>query len=148
MALAYSNNETRNGNSFPRTYYDPTTNKILVSNSGSATNASFSSPNGSQAVGTNNVCASFYLIMKNADMSPDVFLCPSTTNQRPFGPGSTSGVQDCSNWPDIVNNLSYSYAAPFPTTTAAQGGWKWNSDIGFRRPHGLGQESGQCFPHG
>src|SRR5581483_6836085 len=89
---------------------------------------------GPNIVKPNNVTASFFLILKTQEITPDVFICPSTQNTRGFGPGSTVGVQDASNWQDVNNNLSYSYNCPFPTQAAVQGGWKFNGTVGSDYP--------------
>jgi prepilin-type N-terminal cleavage/methylation domain-containing protein len=125
-AMMYANGEIHTG-SFPRTYYNSTAS-IIASNmgTGSGCNNSF---NQSQT-GSNNVCASFFLILKTQDITPDVFICPSTQNTRDFGPGVTYGVGDVDNWADITQNISYSYNVPFASTTAVGGGWKFSNTLG------------------
>jgi prepilin-type N-terminal cleavage/methylation domain-containing protein len=128
-ALMYANGEVRTG-SYPRTYFQTGTGAvaILANSKGGGNN----NPKSFDATvtGNNNVCTSFFLILKTQDITPDVFICPSTQNQRDFGPGVTYGVQDTSNWTDITQNISYSYACPFPTGTAVSGGWKFNNTLG------------------
>jgi len=131
-AYMYSNQEVRNG-TFPRTYWDTTSANLTVGTQGYATDNSFSA-----AVGSNNVCASFFLVMKSNEMTPEVFICPSSNAERPFGPGSSKQVADASNWPAIATNLSYSYASPFcqatGTTTATGGGWRFSNSLGSEYP--------------
>ena len=56
------------------------------------------SPDG--PVGKNNAAASFYLLLKNTDLTAEAFLCPSTDATRAYaGGGSGQGIQDFSNWP-------------------------------------------------
>jgi len=127
-ALMYANGEVRTG-SYPRTYFSTTDTSCTAGNIGGAssapTNNSFSTN-----VSSNNVTASFFLILKTQDITPDVFICPSTQNTRDFGPGTTYGVQDMSNWTDITQNISYSYNCPFPQYAAIAGGWKFNNTLG------------------
>jgi prepilin-type N-terminal cleavage/methylation domain-containing protein len=127
-ALMYANGEVRTG-SYPRTYFNTSSNMLIASSQGGAmsspTNNSFAAN-----VGNNNVTASFFLILKTQDITPDVFICPSTQNNRDFGPGDTVGVQDVSNWTDITQNISYSYNCPFPQFAAVAGGWKFNNTLG------------------
>ena len=127
-ALMYANGEVRTG-SYPRTYFATNSTTLIATNLGGAmagaTNNSFGT-----GVGSNNVLASFFLILKTQDITPDVFICPSTQNVRDFGPGVTYGVQDMSNWTDITQNISYSYNCPFPTANAVAGGWKFNNTLG------------------
>ena len=130
-AMMYANAEVRTG-SFPRTYWDRTAN-LIADTTGANQPNSFANP-GAGPVGANNVCASFYLILKTQEITADVFTCPSTQAERAYGPGQSTGVQDSSNFPSIPQNLSYSYACPFPSTLAVNGGWKWNNSLGSDYP--------------
>jgi len=133
-AIMYAGNEVRTG-SFPRTYFNTGSTTLKADTTGYASDASF----GPQSqVGENNVTASFFLILKTQEITPEVFICPSTQGERGFGPGSTKGIQDVSNWLEIPKNLSYSYACPFATasgaTSAIGGGWKFNNSLGSDYP--------------
>jgi prepilin-type N-terminal cleavage/methylation domain-containing protein len=127
-ALMYANGEVRTG-SYPRTYFSTTNGTVIASSQGGAASSPTSNSFGTN-VGTNNVTASFYLILKTQDITPAVFICPSTQNVQDFGPGITYGVQDMSNWTDITQNISYSYNCPFPSSSAVAGGWKFNNTLG------------------
>jgi len=132
-ALMYSNAEVRNG-VFPRTYWDTTVDTLITSTQGYDTDNSFDRTK----TGSNNVPASFFLIMKSQELTPEVFICPSSNAERAFGPGSSKSVQDASNWPAISTNLSYSYASPFclatGTSPATSGGWRFNNSLGSEYP--------------
>jgi len=132
-ALMYSNQEVRNG-VFPRTYWDTTSDTIIGTTQGYNTDNSFDR----NATGSNNVSASFFLIMKSQELTPEVFICPSSNAERAFGPGSSKTVQDASNWPAIATTLSYSYASPFciatGTSPATGGGWRFNNSLGSEYP--------------
>ena len=78
--------------------------------------------------------ASFFLILKTQEITQDVFICPSTQATRGFATAGKLGVQDVSNWPDLVNNMSYSYNTPFPQQGAVDGGWKFNGTVGSDFP--------------
>jgi len=106
-AMMYANAEVRTG-SFPRTYWDKGSN-LIASTQGAGSPDSFNS-GGPGPVGSNNIPASFYLILKTQEITADVFTCPSTQAERAYGPGQSVGVQDSSNFPSIPQNLSYSYA--------------------------------------
>jgi prepilin-type N-terminal cleavage/methylation domain-containing protein len=127
-ALMYANAEVRTG-AYPRTYFNTTDTSCTADNTGgsakAATNNSFATN-----VSSNNVTASFFLILKTQDITPAVFICPSTQNIQDFGPGVTYGVQDVSNWTDITQNISYSYNCPFPQYAAVAAGWKFNNTLG------------------
>src|SRR5206468_6470136 len=65
-AMMYANAEVRTG-SFPRTYWNKGAN-LLADTTGANPPASFSNP-GAGPVGDNNVCASFYLILKTQEIT-------------------------------------------------------------------------------
>jgi prepilin-type N-terminal cleavage/methylation domain-containing protein len=142
----YSNNETRNGNAFPRTYWNPVTTGAptivdYMANknySGQATSStSFGTPTthaGGIYPPAGDIIASIFLILKEEDLTAAVFVCPSSNAQPsvfsataggPAGPGSYQA------WPDqpMVNALSYSFENPYPTATALAAGWKWNAAL-------------------
>lgn len=133
-ALMYANNEVRS-QAFPRTYWNTTSTKLIVDTTGKDSPDSFATKPGQPSpVGDNNVTASFYLIQKTQEISPEVFICPDTDAKSAFPKGSKVKVDDVSNWPAIPGNLSYSYACPFvpaagPDSPVAQG-WKFNASLG------------------
>jgi prepilin-type N-terminal cleavage/methylation domain-containing protein len=129
-AMMYANQEVRTG-AFPRTYYDTAGTTVVASTLGYG--AGFSNsfpPTFSTAPGPNNVTASFFLILKTQEITPDVFVCPSSGGERGFQAGTTTGVQDTSNWQSIPLHLTYSYNCPFPSAAAVQGGWRFNNSLG------------------
>jgi prepilin-type N-terminal cleavage/methylation domain-containing protein/prepilin-type processing-associated H-X9-DG protein len=118
--IMYSNGEKNGG--FPRTYYD-VTKGITCSTAG------YGDPNGpfDTTVGSNNVLASFYLLMSTQQLSPDVFICPSSNGTRGF---TTNSVQSNANWAACPDNETYSYNAGFPDSSAVSAGYKFNSTLG------------------
>jgi type II secretory pathway pseudopilin PulG len=137
-AIMYASNEVRTG-AFPRTYFNTSSTTLYAGNGGYNTDQSFSTgAPGAANVGENNVTASFFLVLKTQEITPEVFICPSSQGERAFGPGATKGVADSSNWPEIPKNLTYSYASPFATasgsTSAIGGGWKFNNSLGSDYP--------------
>jgi prepilin-type N-terminal cleavage/methylation domain-containing protein len=142
----YSNNETRNGNAFPRTYWKPNVGgnppvtdwNANVKYSGNATSAtSFGTTTtyqGGNYPPGGSVEASLFLILKSEDLTGAVFTCPSANAQpgnfaavgtNPAGPQSYQCWQEV----PVVTALSYSIECPFPSSTALAGGWKWNAAI-------------------
>ncbi len=82
---------------------------------------------GLAVTGPNSVSASFFLLLRNEQLTAAVFICPSSNAEAwDFGGGSNSAQ----NWVDwngtagIVKNLSYSYENPFACTTAISNGWQ------------------------
>lgn len=135
--IMYSNNE-RNGG-FPRTFYGTTATVDLTNAGFSTAGTPLSSFGSSTTLNTvNNVGASFFLILKTQDLTPDVFICPSSNGNRGF---QTSSVQNSNNFggwgPTSATNVgsysipdcTYSYAVPFPTALALSTGFKWNNTL-------------------
>jgi prepilin-type N-terminal cleavage/methylation domain-containing protein len=122
-AIMYANQEVRTG-AFPRTVYVSTA-ALIASNQGYGIANSFD-----PAVGTNNVGASMFLILKTQEITPDVFVCPSSGGERGYAAGASKTVQESSNWETIPLHLTYSYTSPFPSAAAVQGGWKFNNSLG------------------
>jgi prepilin-type N-terminal cleavage/methylation domain-containing protein len=128
-AIMYASNEVRTG-AFPRTYFNTTNGALKTDNTGYNTDNSFDKTQ----TGDNNVTASFFLILKTQEITPEVFICPSSQGERAFGPGATKALADSSNFPEIPKNVTYSYACPFPSQTAITGGWKFTNSLGSDYP--------------
>jgi len=123
--LLYAND---NKGLYPRTPATPPpaatiTYTAFTQSGGSAATDPFAA---TPAVGPNDVTAAMFLLVRNADINPEVFVCPSsncekdTLNNKPanqrvnfFGP----------------NNLSYSYAMPYPADPAIGLGYKLNGNV-------------------
>jgi len=138
--IMYANNETRNGQQFPRTYYTPGAGLVgQLGGAGAGTQGynqpkSFAPAGQTSPVGNNNVQASWFLVAKTQDLAPAVFNCPSSAAQPdPFANGIaavngiTAGAVLYSAW-DPPYNLynSYSVQVMFPSTTAVTANFKWN----------------------
>jgi prepilin-type N-terminal cleavage/methylation domain-containing protein/prepilin-type processing-associated H-X9-DG protein len=146
--IMYANQETRNAQSFPRTYWDGTTTLIGASASaapaqGNNQPSSFAPVGQPSPVGNNNVQASFFLCAKTQDLGNSVFNCPSSSAQpEPFSNSTNAsaipGPTAYSSWGEPGANpityLSYSMQCPFPQTTAVQGGFKWNVTLDAQYP--------------
>ena len=81
----------------------------------------------------NDVTAAMFMLLRTQDITPDVFVCPST-GQTPmsFGPKKNDTALNWTNWPGnkgIAEHLSYSYQNPYPTKDAIAAGWKLNNAI-------------------
>ena len=142
--LLYSN---ENNGAYPRTMYSASYGVDCTDNGYYATDpfANVSStpgtnqgwPNGTvgnwnfTATGWyNNVSSCLFLLLRTEDITSSVFNCPSSsTTPDTYGGGTMSALNRC-NFSDPLNSyLSYSYADPFPSTTAASSGFKMNTSI-------------------
>ena len=67
----------------------------------------------------NDVTAALFLLIRNADLNPEVFICPSS----PARPLADGWAVQRSNFP-AAKHLSYSYANPYPSKAAVEKGYK------------------------
>jgi len=117
--LMYANAE-RNGG-FPRVYFDSQANSITCDTTGNTDPQTFNQ--------INNVPASSFLVLKTQDLSPEVFVCPSSSGERGFSTPGALPINAVSNWNSIPLNMTYSFQVMFPTTLASQGGFRWNNTL-------------------
>jgi prepilin-type N-terminal cleavage/methylation domain-containing protein/prepilin-type processing-associated H-X9-DG protein len=135
-------NENKGG--FPRTYFDPAdATPHILTNSGRDADLSIPptgmAANGTIAPAANCVSSSFFMVLKTGDITPEVFICPSSQGERAYTGidinGTGAGADPApgkANWPtgaageNFSTNLSYGYTSPFPTSTARSLGFKLN----------------------
>lgn len=72
------------------------------------------------SVNRNNVCASYFLLCRTVDTNPEVFVCPSSNEDRD---NSITDIRRRVNFKSS-NNMSYSLAPPFPNSDSAKAGYK------------------------
>jgi prepilin-type N-terminal cleavage/methylation domain-containing protein/prepilin-type processing-associated H-X9-DG protein len=127
--LLYQND---NKGSYPRTQYNPATSLTGTpypdtSNAGVTDLDPFGTgwPTGD----FNNISSCLFLLLRTEDITPAVMVCPSS-NATPdtYGNGSLT-AQNRSNFTSVNQNLSYSYADPYPSTLAVGSGYKMVSGI-------------------
>ena len=112
-----------NRGAFPRTYFNVSMPaEIITTTTGYGGTAAM--PKEFKDAGANNIPASLFLLMRTGDITPEVFICPSSQGERGFAPGDD--IQWHMNWKDIPLNLTYSYIVPFPSADARAAGWKLN----------------------
>jgi prepilin-type N-terminal cleavage/methylation domain-containing protein/prepilin-type processing-associated H-X9-DG protein len=147
----YANDETSNGSSFPRTYFNPSAEVEPDNNGNTIAFSWWNSPNsfglpGSPTTGpggtavppVNDIPASFFLLLKGGSLTPGVFVCPGSpiahAAQFPAHDGLPAGPGSYDAWGDSAGStfnhfLSYSMESPFPSAHAELGGWRWNATI-------------------
>jgi len=119
--LLYSN---ENKGSFPRTYAGTGAIKLDYS----ATGATNTDPFGNGAVPANSIPAAMFLLVRNEDMTTEVFTCPSGTAEKDLMQNSAATQR--SNFTGdtttglVTKNVSYSFVNVYPTTTAIGLGYK------------------------
>jgi prepilin-type N-terminal cleavage/methylation domain-containing protein/prepilin-type processing-associated H-X9-DG protein len=147
--MMYSNNEKNN--SFPRTYYAVTASTGVPLAGSNIDCSTFGGPaaalltaaddtyhaaiaNGSSSfqsvtVPNNCVTASMFMLLKSTDLTPDIFVCPSSNATRGF---TLNNIKDWSNFEDTPTwgqHMTYSFNCMFPGSTAIQNGFRWSSTI-------------------
>ncbi len=125
---------------YPRTYYDPT---VLGSFTPDFTGGAKKSPAPKPflpapggSVGTNNTMAAIFLLVRTTDLNQEVFVCPSSSQEKDDFGGGTLTAKDVSNFTS-ANNMSYSFANPYPTSKAVaaggespiMAGYKWSPNV-------------------
>ena len=83
----------------------------------------------------NDVVQAIFLLIRTQDITPEVFVCPSSNAEKDtYGgsgvPGSGATAQNKTAFSDWKKNLSYSYANPYATTAAIANGYKLNQTNG------------------
>jgi prepilin-type N-terminal cleavage/methylation domain-containing protein len=127
IGLAIQMYATENSGNFPRTYFNATKQTVTANNVGYNVENSFDPTGKAGKVGENNVTASFFLLLKTQDLTPEVFICPSSQGERDNFEGQSKDQR--SNWTNIPQNLSYSYIVPFPSTAAQEAGFRLNTTL-------------------
>lgn len=119
--LLYSNDFK----TYPRTRYDATLDPTCFTPVASGSPAM--APNesdpffGANRPAINDVTAAMFLLCRSVDVSPDVFICPSTIQEKDTL--NNSGAQNRANF-NTQANLSYSYANPYPKVNAVGLGYR------------------------
>jgi prepilin-type N-terminal cleavage/methylation domain-containing protein/prepilin-type processing-associated H-X9-DG protein len=112
---------------YPRTIQDTTAAPVPTWGTGNTAASATADPFTNYPEKANDVSASFFLLLRNEQITPAVFICPSSNaTSWDYGGGSNS-AQNWVNWNGTLgcqNNLSYSYENPFASTTAISNGWQ------------------------
>jgi prepilin-type N-terminal cleavage/methylation domain-containing protein/prepilin-type processing-associated H-X9-DG protein len=72
----------------------------------------------------NNVPEALYLLLRTEDITSAVFVCPSSNATADTYGGGTNTALNQIDFTNIQNNLSYSYANPYPDTGSLGSGYK------------------------
>ena len=128
--LLYAN---ENKGSYPRTLY--VVGGTLNFSSDASNVATARDPFGKDGlpgrVAANDVTAALFLLIRTQDITPEVFVCPSS-NVGKDDYGSVAGIsaQSKVSFTDWRKNLSYSLANPYPDAAAVEKGYKTNTTTG------------------
>jgi len=134
--LLYAN---ENKGNYPRTTYTPAA-VTTVSATNDGTNGTlvrdpFKNPKDA-GVKDNDVNQALWLLIRTQDITPEVFVCPSSNAEKDsYGgtsgiPGTGATASNKTSFSDFKKNLSYSYANPYPNVAAVSAGYKLNTTNG------------------
>jgi len=133
---------------YPRGNYDPAQGgtlpaygPLVVPVTGGAAGTPPGSSFGTVATyNPNNVSIAIFLLVKNADLSTQVFICPSSSDDPDTMAGLKSDVRIAFT---TSTNLSYSFTNMYPSSAAANLGYKWSNgqtaDFAIASDHNNGQ---------
>jgi hypothetical protein len=92
----------------------------------------FDAKNSKVCPAPNDVTAAMFMLLRTQDITSEVFICPSTGQEKWDYGGGTNTPINWTNWPGVEalrDHLSYSYQNPYPTKDAIAKGWKLNNSI-------------------
>jgi len=118
--LLYAND---NKGTYPRT---PATTAGTYTNFSAGLGSTATDPFGPSGPAINDVTAAMFLLVRNADINPEVFVCPSS-NQEKDTLNNKPANQRCNFYGP--NNLSYSFANPYPNDNSIGFGYKLNGNV-------------------
>lgn len=141
----YANDETRNGNAYPRTRYVDNAPPVIGTsnprgwnddNSSVRKGVAHSFQPGKGAPEPNDVTGALFLVLRTQDITPDTFICPSSAQDRWQFDAPSETTQDYTNWTtgstqrrSIGKALSYSYANPYGNSAAISNGFLFNDSM-------------------
>jgi prepilin-type N-terminal cleavage/methylation domain-containing protein/prepilin-type processing-associated H-X9-DG protein len=130
--LLYAN---ENKQQYPRTPYVTTGAPVPTwgtGNSVAGTPDPFTGPPTVHPESDNDVSAALFLLLRTQDITPEVFVCPSSNAEKWDFTGGANTAQNFVNWADntvLKKTLSYSYENPYPNTASIANGWKLNTSL-------------------
>jgi prepilin-type N-terminal cleavage/methylation domain-containing protein/prepilin-type processing-associated H-X9-DG protein len=124
--LLYSN---ENKGNFPRTYYNPASTAVTTKWGAGGTGGAVFDPFNPK-IGDNTIDSAVFLLIRTQDITSEVFVCPSSNGEKDtYGTSPGANAQNKGSFSKI-QNLSYSFANPYPSTNAVNAGYRWNSTLG------------------
>jgi prepilin-type N-terminal cleavage/methylation domain-containing protein/prepilin-type processing-associated H-X9-DG protein len=128
--LLYAN---ENKGNYPRTFYNPGAPLSFSSDAsdGGKERDPFGNKGVAGKVGDNEVIAGIFLLIRTQDITPEVFVCPSSDAEKdPYGSAPGASAQNKTSFTDWRKNLSYSFTNMYPDDAAVKEGYKVNTTVG------------------
>jgi prepilin-type N-terminal cleavage/methylation domain-containing protein len=122
--LLYSNDSK---GPYPRTFYSASSvgqALIPIVSTGDVNSTDPFSSDGTLGNNINNIPEALFLLIRTEDITPGVFVCPSSNAATDTFGGGSNTSQTQINFTSIMTNLSYSYANPYPDGAAVGAGYR------------------------
>jgi prepilin-type N-terminal cleavage/methylation domain-containing protein/prepilin-type processing-associated H-X9-DG protein len=129
--LLYSN---ENKGNYPRTVYTAANALAAVNDTSNGTAGK--DPFVTAPISINDIPQAMFLLIRTQDITPEVFVCPSSNAEKDNyagslpSPGPGANAQNKTSFSNWVKNLSYSYANPYPDAAGVTRGYKLNTTNG------------------
>jgi len=94
-----------------------------------------------QRPANNDLTASIFALLRTQDITSEVFVCPSSNDEKDTFLGGTNAPINRANFTGS-KNLSYSFQNMFAGTSAIGAGWKWNNTLGAEYAIGADKNPG------
>jgi len=123
--LLYANDNRGN---YPRGFYSiggSPTRGTSPNNSDVFTPGGQTPAGGVYGPSANDITAAMFLLIRTQDLSAAVFICPSSQNEADNFGGGNNTAKNKSNFSNVVKNVSYSLANPYPGNNGLTSGYKW-----------------------
>jgi prepilin-type N-terminal cleavage/methylation domain-containing protein/prepilin-type processing-associated H-X9-DG protein len=78
--------------------------------------------------GVNDITGAFYHLMRQSDLTAEVFICPSA-NAEPVEFAGGRGKSAYVNWANPIQNVSFSFQNMYPNLDAVGRGFKWTDAL-------------------
>jgi len=125
--LLYSN---ENKGNYPRTIYDTTKGNAFDVDGGTGNAVIDPFKTTPWSTIANDPIMAMFLLIRTQDITAEVFVCPSSNDEKDtYGTAAGANAQNKGSFSD-KKNFSYSVTNPYPTTTAVNSGYRWNSTLG------------------
>jgi len=129
--LLYANEQHPIG-AYPRTYYNVSTASSCTWASNPGGGGTPPDPFITGGPVANDITSAYFLLLRTQEITSEVFTCPSSNAEKwDFGGGANTAL-NWSNWngtSGMIKNLSYSFANPYPDSTAVSSGFKLTTSI-------------------
>lgn len=125
-ALLLYSTDNQNKGAYPRAHANPANPSVVPNNGTTWPNVRNGTGDPFLFTAGNDVSIAIFMLLKQGEMSAEVFVCPSSAQEKDNFGGEALQYRIGFTSP---NNLSYSFTNPFPATEAIRRGYKWSGNV-------------------